>query len=380
LLNQMTNNSIFDFHLQYSRRFEMQITNLISEKKAVQRLSASAVCNLHFGNAASAAKDIQVMLVLVNGTGDERTVISQLVRIALAQIAAATTWELLQSTNLTDESLAAVQEDWIQLEFIKALQRALPVEREGAVTAFTMWRNSNSELQHYFDLQRKVHEVMGIPDEEDSIWDKTKTRANIFLWRYWWSYPDELRYLKGYEVLAGTVQSVETNGSYETALERQSAALNQLEIPKLNDSFDSLFSGRTDFHSMMSESIVTLSRVIKKILRVEAAKQIAITAIALKRYQLKHGNYPSNLDSLVPGYVSAVPLDPADGEPLHYRLNANGTFLLYSIGENGKDDGGDSSLENSIQSSSFQWQNPHVLDWVWPQPATQKEIQKYYEK
>ena len=51
------------------------------------------------------------MLVLVNGADDERTIISQLVRIAIAQIAAATTWEFLQSTNLTDESLAALQED-----------------------------------------------------------------------------------------------------------------------------------------------------------------------------------------------------------------------------------------------------------------------------
>ncbi len=72
-LNQMTNNSIFDFHLQYAERFEMRITNLISEKRAAQRLSASAISDLHFDDAASAAKNIQAMLVLVNGTGEERT-------------------------------------------------------------------------------------------------------------------------------------------------------------------------------------------------------------------------------------------------------------------------------------------------------------------
>ena len=32
-----------------------------------------------------------------------------------------------------------------------------------------------------------------------------------------------------------------------------------------------------------------------------------------------------------------------DGQPLRYRRNADGTFLLYSIGENGKDDGGNPS-------------------------------------
>jgi hypothetical protein len=275
MLNQITNNSIFDFNLQYTQRFEMRITNLVSEKRTVQRLSASALCNLHFGDSAPAAKDIQAMLVLVNGTGDERTIISQLVRIASAQIAAATMWEFLQSTNLTDEPLAELQEDWSRLEFIEALQRAFPVEREGAVTTFTKWRDSNSELQHYFDLQKNVRETLGDPDEEDSIWDKTKTRTKIFLWRYWWSYPDELQYLKGYEALVNTAQSVETNGFFQNALQKQSATLDQLKISKLNDSFDTLYSGQTDFHSMMSESIVTLGAVIKRVMHVESAKQMA---------------------------------------------------------------------------------------------------------
>jgi hypothetical protein len=100
----------------------------------------------------------------------------------------------------------------------------------------------------------------------------------------------------------------------------------------------------------------------------------------LKRYQLKHGNYPADLISLVPEFIPAVPLDPVDGQPLRYRLNADGTFLLYSVGENGKDDGGNPALEKGVTSASFNWQNIHALDWVWPQPATAEEIQKYYEE
>jgi hypothetical protein len=378
LLNQMTNRSVFDFQLQYAKRFEMQITNLVSEKRTAQRLSASAICDLHFGDSAPAANDIRVMLALVNGTDDERTVISQLVRIAIAQIAAGTTWEFLQSTNLTDESLAALLKDWTRLEFIRALQRAFPVEREGALTTFAKWRDSNSELQHYFDLQNNVREVMRNSDDENSIWSKTKTKAKIFLWRYWWSYPDELRYLKGYEALTSAVQSAETNGIFQTALEHQNAALDQLGISKLNDSLDSLFSSQTDFHSMMSEGIVTLGAAIHKVMRVEVAKQAVVTAIALKRYQLKHGSYPADLNLLVPEFVSSVPLDPVDGQPMRYRLNTDGTFLLYSVGENGKNDGGDPALEKGAESSSFYWQNTHALDWVWPQPATPEDIQKYY--
>lgn len=200
------------------------------------------------------------------------------------------------------------------------------------------------------------------------------------MWRYWWSYPDDLRSLKGYEVLLNTMRSADTNGSFQNALLNQGTALDRLGISKLSNSFDSLFSGETDFHSMLSESIVTLAGVARKTMRAEVAKQVTLTAIALKRYQLEHGNYPSDLNSLVTEFLPKVPLDPVDGRPLRYRRNADGTFLLYSVGENGLDDGGNPAFPKYFQSSNFYWQNPEALDWVWPQPATPEEIQAYYAR
>jgi hypothetical protein len=199
------------------------------------------------------------------------------------------------------------------------------------------------------------------------------------MWRNWWSYPDELRCLKGYEVLINSARLTETNGSFQIALQDQAAKLDSLGISKLNDEIDMFFSGKTDFHSMLSQSIVGLSGITRKVMTVEVSKLAVVTAIALKRYQLKHGNYPPDLNSLVPEFLPTVPLDPVDGQPLRYRPNADGTFPLYSVGENGKDDGGDPSLGKGVESSSFNWQNPHALDWVWPQPATPEEVQYFYE-
>ena len=383
LLGQITNSSTFDFNLQYTQRFAMLLKHLSSEKKSVQRLSADAIYDLRFGDTALAVNDVRAMLALVKGTDEERTAISQLVRISITQIAAVATWELLQSPNLTNEQLADLQANWDKLEFIQAAEHVLPVEREGGETTLAKWRNSNSELQRYFDLTKQAHENLGLSDEkdsEDSIWNEIKTKTQIFLWRYWWSYPDELRGLKGYEVLMNTMRLADTNGSFQNALAAQTAELDLLGISQLKSSFDSLFSGKTDFHSMMSESIVTLGGVVRKVMRVEVAKQMTITAIALKRYQLKHGNYPPDLNSLVPELLPSVPLDPVDGQPLRYHRNADGTFLLYSIGENGKDDGGDPSLDKGVEPSNYYWQNPHALDWVWPRPATPEEIQAYYNR
>ncbi len=62
--------------------------------------------------------------------------------------------------------------------------------------------------------------------------------------------------------------------------------------------------------------------------------------VALERYKLAKKEYPKVLAELVPVYLSAVPVDPFSGKPYGYRVEADGRFLFWSIGEDLKDDGG----------------------------------------
>ena len=84
-------------------------------------------------------------------------------------------------------------------------------------------------------------------------------------------------------------------------------------------------------------------RVRTMCLRHETQRRFTITALALKRYRLRHGKFPTELDALVPQFLSAVPMDLMSAKPLRYRLNGDGSFTLYSVGKNGRDDGGDST-------------------------------------
>jgi hypothetical protein len=65
------------------------------------------------------------------------------------------------------------------------------------------------------------------------------------------------------------------------------------------------------------------------------------TDLAIRLYQLDHGDLPQSLDALVPGYLDAVPLDPLaePAQPLRYRVE-NGQFVLYSVNSFGQDNGG----------------------------------------
>jgi hypothetical protein len=71
------------------------------------------------------------------------------------------------------------------------------------------------------------------------------------------------------------------------------------------------------------------------------AMQLEVTklAFALAAYRAEHGTYPAKLTELVPKYVKTVPEDIFISAPLHYRREGGG-YLLYSLGPNGKDDGG----------------------------------------
>ena len=74
----------------------------------------------------------------------------------------------------------------------------------------------------------------------------------------------------------------------------------------------------------------------------------AIIVCALERYRLKHGSYPASLTPLRPQFLDKLPTDIVIGGPLKYRLLPDGKFLLYAVGWDARDDGGDATK-----------------DWVW---------------
>jgi hypothetical protein len=71
------------------------------------------------------------------------------------------------------------------------------------------------------------------------------------------------------------------------------------------------------------------------------AMQFELTrlAFALAAYRADHGSYPAKLADLAPKYVAEVPKDIFSAADLHYKQERGG-YLLYSVGPNGKDDGG----------------------------------------
>jgi hypothetical protein len=96
-----------------------------------------------------------------------------------------------------------------------------------------------------------------------------------------------------------------------------------------------------------SDAVVDLTRVAAALAACRAA---AGTATA----------YPARLDDLVPRYLDRLPTDPFSGGPFVYERRGAG-YLLYSIGPNGRDDGG-TDYSTPIVAGEWVEESPHLGD------------------
>jgi hypothetical protein len=86
------------------------------------------------------------------------------------------------------------------------------------------------------------------------------------------------------------------------------------------------------------------ARNIDRANRADAARRCALdVALAAHQYQRRHGEFPATIEQLVPEYLETIPFDPMSeiGVSIHYRRAETGEAIVWSIGYDGIDDGGD---------------------------------------
>jgi hypothetical protein len=92
--------------------------------------------------------------------------------------------------------------------------------------------------------------------------------------------------------------------------------------------------------------VPALSRAAEVAARGDAMRGVARTALAACRYRAATGRLPDKLDDLTGQYITVVPIDPFDGQPLRWKRTDRGA-VVYSIGPDGKDGSGKPYDRNS---------------------------------
>jgi hypothetical protein len=161
----------------------------------------------------------------------------------------------------------------------------------------------------------------------------------------------------------------------EQALDRIEADFKELQLEAVQAEHFAKFvlgneqSERPTGESLAIALIGSIAPAVRKVEqtydRCEQEQRNLDLAFALAAYHIDHGRYPAKLDDMAPKYLAAIPVDIFSGKPIIYKPSANG-YLLYSVGPNGKDEGGRKFDDDPLPGDDLpvQMPLPELKPWI----------------
>ena len=94
-------------------------------------------------------------------------------------------------------------------------------------------------------------------------------------------------------------------------------------------------------HEFIKDILPDISYTLQSFKIYQNKEAALLTTIAILRYEKDKNRLPASLDELISaGYLKEMPMDTCSDKPLVYK-KTDGGFLLYSVGLDFKDDGGE---------------------------------------
>lgn len=312
-------------------------------------LASDALLALREGHLDDARVDVAAIAAIARIFRLDRSTHLQVIDARIGETGLGVTWEALHIDGRDDVSLAKWQQLWQGEDGLAATVASAEVER---TLALLLWKKT-IRWPTLKDFRAGLWDYKGMP-----WWEGLREIARELLWRLALQPQDELRLLRQWQGVLDIFRAARDSHSWVAASASFESDLTAERQQWCGyDNWRYLLSGA--LRPVMPESTLRIQ------MQFETQRQMTVTAIALERYKLAHERFPEQLDKLIPQYLSELPQDYMDGKPLRYRRTGDGSFLLYSVGEDGVNNGGD---PNPPQRKTF-YQMWDGRDAVWPQPA-----------
>jgi hypothetical protein len=336
--------------------------------------AADMLLALRAGAKTSAWTNLLASTCLVTAYQPEPIDVSQMVRMACATTAYETLWNGLQSHDWTEAQLAELQSRWEAVDFWSRLPDTVAFARASLAATFEM------------DRQQPVGPALSpqqMLNSPKNGWSALVNYWQDLQYRHSGSYEDEKTLLMDYKD-----REVEMRNAIKAATW---AEMKQMPAATNMFSFRARRNGRAvAMLSMRAMSIARMGQgggLLDRAAEAESRRRLIVTALALERYRLKHGNYPSELQALVPEFLKSPPIDFMDGKPLRYRVGDDGHFVLYSVGLDCVDGGGEMGLSSGPEFENvmrFRMRGGLGTlaghDLVWPRPASAGEEEQLHQR
>jgi hypothetical protein len=350
------------------------IPNFVASRVAAQTLHAAVGLELHNGNLPGALENLQALSGAVRVYEQDPTLVSFMIRVAILGLSADAFWDALQAEGWTEPQLAALQQTCPCDQLLSQMPKTMEAGRAARISSMKRLRASS-----YGDWVRKYEEIYqsfgGKPPASCAAPRVRVWRDWVFhpLWQYAWADEEELHYLKSVqgdlvilreaaEKRAWAGPKTQLTSSHQNYLPPAGSWRFYMKLPML-ESFSEVIGGSPP--EPPAYPYPEFARAWNTTMKNLTLGEMVNAVVALKRYKLRHGQWPQRLAALVPEFATRPPLDLVDGRQLRYRLEPDGSFTLYSVGQDGQDDGGDPTPASSgtqFQKNSC-WEG---RDWVWP--------------
>jgi hypothetical protein len=284
-------------------------------------------------NIAGAMDDIFAVHRFARHVADQATLIECLVGMALETMALDAQAALLANVDLTRDQLADLR------------------KRNAALAPFPpAWKKMElGERMMYLDAvchvaqngAKSMQQLMGTIAEDSAT---TKAMDALLSMTIDWDLPLR-RGNQWYDrnIAIGKIEDPNKQRAAFGELEHdlKDLAASTTEMPAL---IGAVLSPRKHASEKMANVLLSLllpafNAVYNAENRTETRQTLLRVAIALHEYRAEHGKFPAALDDLKGKQLATVPVDGFTASPFVYKPSQNG-YLLYSLGQNGRDDGG----------------------------------------
>jgi ABC-type transport system involved in multi-copper enzyme maturation permease subunit len=258
-------------------------------------LRAESAYRAHTGDADGAVRAARAALNVARAIGDEPLLISQYIRMGERRVA----------IEALERALAQGEPSEVELARMQAALEA--EEREPLLI-----RGYRSERAFYHESMEELRSGKLKPSQ---IWAGGTAQDLAAMAAGRTAHPWGLRHLSRLVALEG--RPVHEQFAEVEAIDRETT-----KAPWI--------------YQQMTGLLGTSARIFQ---RSQAWMRSAIVAVAAERFRRQSGRWPNSPAELVPTFLSAVPLDPSDGQPLRWNRKDDG-IVIYSIGPDGQDHSG----------------------------------------
>lgn len=290
------------------------------------------------GDTPSATHSILALLRMADAYNREPTLITFLVACSLQALAQEAIWQGLQERTFADADLALLQKTLEATDVTSAMLDAMRGELAIGVTTIDCLQNGPTAENTSAETAQAMGTITKLPS---GLLDHYKS-AMVEL---------ELKHFIVPLKQSGLMAVAQSAAELEGILAQKSHFL--LHWDTL---FVRLFT--TSAHAVTLRALAT-----------EARRRQAIVALALERFLVKEHRYPAQLTELCPVFLSSLPQDPCDGQPLRYSPLPE-RYRLWSIGIDAQDDNGHIGATESDASKIHK--REYRGDWTWQYEASQR--------